>query len=61
MQTEKSQPSGQLIMLETRYSSFPALSVDPRIWISLSASETDDIFSLFLTQFIHVNKANAYV
>ena len=41
MQTEKSQPSGQRIMPET-----PALSIYPRVGISLSASETDDRFYL---------------
>ena len=41
MQTKKSQPSGQRIMSETRFTEFPALSVDPRVWISRSASETD--------------------
>ena len=29
MQTEKSQPEGKRIMPETRFTSFPALSVDP--------------------------------
>ena len=43
MQTEKSQPSGQRIMPETRY---PALSVYPRVGISLSASKTYDKFFL---------------
>ena len=42
MLTEKSQPSSQRIIPETRYTSFPALSVYPRVGISLSASETDD-------------------
>ena len=28
-------------MPETRFTEFPALSVDPRVWISRSASETD--------------------
>ena len=42
MQTEKSQPEGKRIMPETRFTSFPALSVDPRVGISRSASETDD-------------------
>ena len=44
--TEKSQPSGQRIMPETRFTSFSALSVDPRIGISQSVSETDDRFCL---------------
>ena len=39
MQTEKSQPDGKRIMPETR---FTALSIDPRVGISRSASETND-------------------
>ena len=46
MQTEKSQSAGQRIMPETRKTSFPTLSVFPRVWISGSASETDDRFYL---------------
>ena len=42
MQTEKSQPQGKRIMLETRLTEFQTLSVDPRLGISRSASETDD-------------------
>ena len=34
---------------ETRYTSFPALSVDPRVGISRSASETDVRFYLSIT------------
>ena len=41
MQTEKSQPKGKRIMPETRFTDFPALSVDPRVGISRSASEID--------------------
>ena len=41
MQTEKSQAEVKRIMLETRFTEFPALSVDPRVGISRSASETD--------------------
>ena len=41
MQTEKSQPEGKRIMPETKFTEFPALSVDPRVGISRSASETD--------------------
>ena len=41
MQTEKSQPEGKRIMPETRFTEFPALSVDPRVGIFRSASETD--------------------
>ena len=42
MQTEKSFPEGQRIMPETRFTSFLALSVDPRVGISWSAMKTDD-------------------
>ena len=42
MQTEKSQPKGKRIMQETRCTSFLALSIDPRVGISLSAMGTDD-------------------
>ena len=41
MQTEKSQPLGQRIMPETKFTEFSALSVDPRVGISRSAWETD--------------------
>ena len=57
MQTEKSQPWGQRIMPETRFTEYPALSVDPRVWISLSASKTDHRFYLsflFLCMFLLV-------
>ena len=33
---------------ETRFTEFPALSVDPRVGISRSASETDGYFSYLL-------------
>ena len=36
MQTEKSVPEGKRIMPETRFTEFPALSVDPRVGISRS-------------------------
>ena len=42
MQTKKSQPEDKRVMLETRFTEFPALSVDPRVRISRSASQTDD-------------------
>ena len=42
MQTEKSQPEGERIMSETRFTSFAALSVDLGVGFSRSASETDD-------------------
>ena len=41
MQTEKSQPEGKRLMPETRFTEFPALSVDPRVEVSRSASKTD--------------------
>ena len=58
MQTEKSQPSGQRIMPETRFIadreiSFPALSVDPGIEISRSASETD-VWLFFLSMALKI-------
>ena len=47
MQTEKSELEGKWIMPETRFTEFPALSVDPWVGISPSASESDDrVFSL---------------
>ena len=50
MQKEKSQPEGKGIMPETKFTEFPALSVDPRVEISRSASETDDcLFFLPMT------------
>ena len=46
MQTEKFQPEGKRIMPETRFTELLAVSVDPRIGISRSGSETDvDYFS----------------
>ena len=41
MQTEKSQPEGKQISPETRFTEIPALSVDPKVGISWSTSETD--------------------
>ena len=50
MQTEKSQSEGERIMPETRFTDFPALSVDPRVGSSRSASETDNrLFFLPMT------------
>ena len=40
------EPSGQRIMPEMRFISFPALSVYPRVWISRSASKTNYRFYL---------------
>ena len=40
MLIEKFKPEGK--MQETRHNEFPALSVDPRVGIPLSASEIDD-------------------
>ena len=42
--TEKSRLAGKRIMPETRFTSFPALYVDPVVGISWSASETNDWF-----------------
>ena len=33
MHTEKSQPEGKQIMLETRYAEILALSIDPGVWM----------------------------
>ena len=41
MQSEKSQSEGKRTMPETRFTETPALSVDPTLWISRSASVTD--------------------
>ena len=41
MQTKKSQPEGKLIMPETRFTLFLALSVDLTIGVCWSAWETD--------------------
>ena len=41
MQTEKSHPQGKQIMPETRFTELPALSVDLRVGISRSTSETN--------------------
>ena len=46
IQTEKSQPSGQLKILATGLTFFPALSICPRVGIYRSASETGDKFYL---------------
>ena len=47
MQTEESETEGKRIMPETRFNKFPALSVDPRVEMSRSASGTyDRIFFL---------------
>ena len=42
MQTEKSLLKGKRIMLETRFTEFQALSIDQKVGISRSASETND-------------------
>ena len=42
MQTEESLSTGKQIMPETKFTEFPALSVDPRVGISRSAMETDN-------------------
>ena len=51
VQTENSQPEGKRIMPETRFTEFPALSVDPRIGISRSTSETNaGLFSYIFSE-----------
>ena len=55
MQTKKSQPLSQRIMLETRLTLFPALSVYPRCGISRSASKANDKI-LFMT---HVKEGHS--
>ena len=47
MQTEKSQPEGEQIMPETRFTEFPALSIDPRVGISLLPRRP--MFDYFIT------------
>ena len=55
MQTEKSLPKGKRIMPKTRFTEFSALSVDPRMGISLSASTIDDLlFVLHILKIIEV-------
>ena len=41
MQIEKSQSEGERIMPETRFTEYPAISGDPRVGMSRSASETN--------------------
>ena len=61
MQTEKSQPKGKWRMPETRFTEFPALSVDLRVGISQSASETDDrLFFLPIIIMPHHKKVTGY-
>ena len=46
MQAEKSQPEGKRIMPETRFTEFPALSVDPRVgFLGLHRRQMLDYFS----------------
>ena len=56
MQTEKSEPSGQRIMPETLLTSFPALSVYPRVGISRSASQIVDGFYLYHGYEVQIEK-----
>ena len=55
-----SQPEGERIMPETRFTEFPALSVDPRVGISWSASETD-ILLFFLPITLKIIKFHSSV
>ena len=57
-QTEKSQPENKRILPETRFTEFPALSVDPRAGISRSASE-NDVWLFFLTYDIKIIKSHS--
>ena len=41
---EKSQPEGKQIMPKMRFTELPAVSIDPRVGISRSASEADVLF-----------------
>ena len=41
MEIENSQPEGKRVMPQTRFTEFPALSVDPRVGFSRSALETN--------------------
>ena len=56
MQAEKSQPKGTQIMLEMRFTEFQALSIDPRVGISRSASEETDVWLVFLPVTIKIIK-----
>ena len=54
MQTEKSQLESKRIMPDTRFTESPALSIDPRVVISRSTSETDDL--LFFSPIFEQNR-----
>ena len=55
MQIEKSEPEGNRIKPKTRFTEFSALSVDARVGISRSASETDDwLFFLPIIEYNHI-------
>ena len=59
MQTEKSQPEVKRIMPETRFTKFPTLFGDPRVWISRSASETNGrLFFLPMTLKISIHQSS---
>ena len=61
MQTEKSQPEGKRIMPETRFTDFPALSVDPKVGIlGLHRRPMLDYFSYLLSEKSTVYKKNIY-
>ena len=49
MQTEKSHPEGERIMLETRFTELSALSVDLRVGISRMFSRISACLIIFLT------------
>ena len=54
MQTEKSQPEGKRIMPETRFTEFPAFSVDPRVGVAPSASDID-VWLFFLPMTLKIS------
>ena len=59
MQTERSQPEGKRIFLEMRFTEFPAFSVDPRVGVSRSASETD-VWLFFLPMTLKIVIRNSF-
>ena len=56
MPIKKFQPEGKGIMLETRFTEFPTLSVDPKVGISRSASETN-VWLYFLPMTLKFSKS----
>ena len=58
MQTEKSQPEGERIMPEMRFTEFPALSVDPGVGIF---SSMIDYFSYLLFEKYTCNNSSIFI